>query len=128
MAIDRPTTEALKADPTKLGKSNVSQLNSGVFMIKGPEFHERFMANYIMPRRFECASMVMASHIQRFGVDMDPDDLVLLAWKIADAFVLAERSTLDKRMSQYFDLYMEHNKQTEDVINALIDSQQDYSR
>ena len=120
------TSEPLKLTGTP-DEDNVQKLDSGIYMVKGPEFHERFMANYAMPKRSETAMMVLASHIQRYGIDREPYDLAKMAWDVADAFVLAERSTLDDRMKEYWGLYIQSNKQTDEVIDALIDSHQDYS-
>jgi hypothetical protein len=122
------TSEPLKmSNGTTPPGEEVQKLNSGVFLVKGPEFHEKFMAAFAMPRRSETAMMVLASHIQRYGIDRTNEAMAKMAWDMADAFVLAERATLDKRMAEYWDLYMASNKQTDEVIDALIDSHQDYS-
>lgn len=107
--------------------ATVEKMDSGIFMVKGPEFHEKFMANYAMPRRIEMAMMVLASQIQRHGLDKEYTALAKSSWDMADALILTERSSLDERMSEYWDYYLASNKQTDEVIKALIDAHQDYS-
>ena len=120
-------SEAVGSRPN--GNDDAVKLRNGLYVHKGPEFHEKFMAEYAMPRRYEMATMAMASHIQRVGIPNKEDvgQVVEQAWAIADEFILSERKTLDPLMLRYFELYMKQNKQTDEVIKALVESQHDFS-
>jgi len=104
----------------------------GIYFAKGPEFHAKFMGEFMMPRRAELVAMLVASTIQS-GVDvtkLEPGqrkDIARGAYRMADDMLIIERETLDERMAEYWDLYMSHSKETDDVMAAVEDSHKDYS-
>ena len=102
------------------------RLENGLYVARGPEFYERFLAQFVMPRRFETAQMVVAQ-ILGSKRDCDPDDLAHFAFKFADALILAERETLDAAMGDYWDLYLSHKKSVDEVMRHVQDMHQDYS-
>lgn len=74
--------------------------------------------------------MVMASTIQREGAPttiQGMEDLVRGSYEIADLAVIIERETLDAKMSDYWKLYLQQGKSTDDVMAALQEEQADYS-
>lgn len=128
MTTDRKTTEALRpVGGREAGKDFVGKTPSGIFYAKGPNFHQTFMASYIMPLRRGVAELVVASFVQRHGLPEDIATLCDTAWEIADQFALRERETLDAHLGDYWNLYMQQNKSTDEVMDAVIDAAQDWS-
>lgn len=117
------------AGPTRIVGPGM-RTDGGIFYAKGPEFHLRFMAGFVMPFRREIMQMVMASTIQREGAPttiQGMEDLVRGSYEIADLAVIIERETLDAKMSDYWKLYLQQGKSTDDVMAALQEEQADYS-
>ncbi len=107
--------------------------DGGIYYAKGPEFHLKFMAGFVMPFRREMMQMIVASRIQAgdFAEGLGSaaaQEFVSECYVLADAVVLAERKTLDARMGEYWDLYMEQGKSTDDVMAAVAEMHQDFSR
>ncbi len=76
--------------------------DGGIYYAKGPEFYQKFMAQYIMPMRRECAQMFTASMIQSGEyLEWTPSKMTDLAWQLADQLCLSERVTLDSVMTAY---------------------------
>ena len=112
----------------------VHELESGIFIRKGPEFHEKFMAGIYCHKRSEVAMMILASDIQKSGTTPDvaaareeQEGYMRDIWIMADDFILTERETLDERMKDYWAFYMESNKNTDEVMAAMVDESIDYS-
>lgn len=113
-----------------MGHNSSGKSDGGIYFAKGPEFHLKFMAGFIMPFRRELMQMALASTIQREGAPSTAQgvmDLVNMSYAIADAAVLQERATLDAEMARYWDLYLEQGKSTDEVMKAVQESHQDYS-
>jgi hypothetical protein len=131
----RNTTEKLAmTNGATPGEHEVHKLDSGLFIRKGPDFHEKFMAGIYVHRRSEIAMMLIASDIQKHGIDalaQATDDVRAKVmddiWSIADDFILAERRTLDKRMNDYWNFFMASDKNTDEVMAAMVDESQDWS-
>ena len=101
---------------------------SGIFLAKGPQFYEVFMAQLIMPYRREMASMALAAMIQSGELDQRTmGEMVTAAFAFADEMTIQERLTLDAKMPDYWALYLSHNKSTDDVMASVQDSATDWS-
>lgn len=98
----------------------------GIYYSKGPEFHTKFMAQYIMPFRRETMMMCLGSMIQSGAELSNTKALARAAYAIADEIVLMERVTLDPKMGMYWDLYIEQSKSTDEVMKAVEEMREDY--
>jgi len=103
-----------------------TKTTGGIYYSKGPEFHTKFMAQYVMPFRRETMMMVLGSMIQT-GADLtNPGTLAQVAWTVADEVVLQERITLDPRMGLYWELYLTQGKSTDEVMAAVEEMLEDH--
>ena len=108
------------------GKHEMSE--GGIYFAKGPEFHTKFMAQFAMPRRFELMQMTVASMIQQGELERGRTikQLVADGYAIADEALLTERSTLDAKMGEYWELYLAQGQETDDVMSAVQDQLADH--
>jgi hypothetical protein len=122
------TTEALHTKVT--GPNGVKDIGGRVVAVQGPEFLNKYMTNMILPRRQELVTMIIASEIQHDGMPVGRDVVAMMigqAYHIADEILLAERETLDGVIDKYWEVFMNRNKRTEEVMNTLVEESQDYS-
>lgn len=137
MTEGRKTTETVKLVTGNHDDEELSVFErDGIFGVKGREFYDKFMARAMLPRRAEIAGMLLASHVQKHGIEGYLDDTGQIeldrdnatrAFQMADEFIFAEIASLD--FARYWNLYLEGpgSKDGEDVLRWMTDRMQDYS-
>jgi hypothetical protein len=128
MSLTHKSSErVMPRGPSSLGTDNVVAFDR-VFAVKGPDFHDRFLAQMILPVRQDVAVMalqqVLAKRLDEGEANIP--ECVDIAFKIADQFCLASTRHLDARLPDYFKLYMERGDLS-DIIRSQMDASHDWS-
>lgn len=130
---DHKTSEALTPrSPDSLGKDNVVEFDR-VFAVRGPHFN-RYISEVVMPVRQDVATMALQRILGEVarrsptGV-LPPEDVetcVKMAFRVADEFCLTAPVSLDARLKDYFDLYMQRGS-LDDILKSAMEAAHDYS-
>lgn len=127
-----PTNEALKGNVPDDSPDIGFTSDSAIVAVKGPAFVEDFMGS-MSTVRGELAQMIVASMVNAGKVSVseleskeDAKRLAFAAFNMADEFVLAQFTTLEPRMEEYWQMYMRRSKSTDEVLADFVDASKSY--
>lgn len=126
MSLEHKTTErVMPKDPNSFGSDNVVPLDR-VLAVKGPRFY-RYLAEAVGPTRQDVATMALQVLLQKSThPSLDVKGTVARAFEIADEFCVQNATTLEKKVGDYFDLFMKRGE-IEDLLKAQMEEAHDYS-
>ena len=126
MALDRPTSEALRpVGDGEVGNSGVVDTGR-IVAVQGPGFYKDFVQSAVVPVRREVAIAYAAQMLVKDGKPSDVSALIEDAFAFADEFCLNETTTLEKQIGKYFAKYMERGNM-DDLISSQIADAKDYT-
>lgn len=97
-----------------------------IVVTQGREFWSDFIGQTVLPMRREIASMLLAQQLHSTPLEQTTPEHIDKAFQLADDFLLHEKSSLAKKLSDYWDLYMERGD-LEDVLKVAIENSKDFS-
>ena len=134
------TTEALSARTADPGDAKVGKVDgSRIVIAQGPGFIDQYMTEFIQPRRFDTAQLVVSALLQASSQDArdaltDPSTrqemaklIAMAGYAVADELMLGEKESLKLTVGRYWQAYLDRDKETDAIIESLIEESHDYS-
>lgn len=125
------TTEALNTD--NLGDAEVGEVpGSRLVIAKGPKFLDEYMAQFVMPRRWDTAQMVLAQLIRNTGrsrgfTQVTMAEMAKQAYAFADEMMLNEAPSVNESLPRYWERYLTRQGDADRAMEAMAEEMKDYS-